>query len=546
MAKKLVSFDDSTNRLPTAVETALSATFAPASGIAKTALVSGVQTSLDKADAALPQTAPTYGSYRGAVADGKAITITDPGGVHGKGIAFGNVAGFGFSGQGGGIFAPFVIYQRYGDVNGSNAPINETTQGGFVTTSYYGPTAHDSAESFSSAVQMKDTGTPYTQTEPVTGFEANVQIENGVTVSGTAHTGGPAYLLGQGSRVIMKSGASASWAMGAKMSATTETNDTGLGGGHLDKWQAFMDDLFNPVRGAPGASESFHGRNRITSEQSLYVYRSGFGGKAGIDVAGSGGGTTAFARLESPSPSTSRTVTVSATAGNYKVSGTGWTDADVGRVITVPGAGAAGVSLVAQITSYTSAAAWLDTAVATTVSSVSATVAEPDLRTLSLVAGTGQTQALMEARNPNDATGGWNFRLSVNGNVQTAGSSAGLYIFRNYTDAGPNIALQVTQASFNDYPYSSPTQGFKVNTGTAYGMQIAATASQKIAFHGATPTVQASRVGQLTDSSGGTASGTIAAISDTATKNAVASLAAKVNALESLMSAAAGGKGLTA
>jgi hypothetical protein len=35
----------------------------------------------------------------------------------------------------------------------------------------------------------------------------------------------------------------------------------------------------------------------------------------------------------------------------------------------------------------------------------------------------------------------------------------------------------------------------------------------------------------LTDNSGGTASDTIAAISDTATKNAVASLAAKVNAL---------------
>jgi hypothetical protein len=36
---------------------------------------------------------------------------------------------------------------------------------------------------------------------------------------------------------------------------------------------------------------------------------------------------------------------------------------------------------------------------------------------------------------------------------------------------------------------------------------------------------------KLTDNSGGTASGTIAAISDTATKNAVASLNAKISAI---------------
>ena len=39
----------------------------------------------------------------------------------------------------------------------------------------------------------------------------------------------------------------------------------------------------------------------------------------------------------------------------------------------------------------------------------------------------------------------------------------------------------------------------------------------------------------LTDSSGGTASNTLASISDTATKNAVASLAAKVNLLLALV-----------
>lgn len=46
-----------------------------------------------------------------------------------------------------------------------------------------------------------------------------------------------------------------------------------------------------------------------------------------------------------------------------------------------------------------------------------------------------------------------------------------------------------------------------------------------------TAAVAAAPATALTDNSGGTASDTIAAISDTATKNAVASLAAKVNEL---------------
>jgi hypothetical protein len=70
-------------------------------------------------------------------------------------------------------------------------------------------------------------------------------------------------------------------------------------------------------------------------------------------------------------------------------------------------------------------------------------------------------------------------------------------------------------------------------------------AGRRLGFFAATPIVQPTRIGALTDSSGGTASGTIAAISDTATKNAVASLVSKVNALEALLSAAGGGFGLT-
>lgn len=73
-----------------------------------------------------------------------------------------------------------------------------------------------------------------------------------------------------------------------------------------------------------------------------------------------------------------------------------------------------------------------------------------------------------------------------------------------------------------------------------------------IAFFGATPIMQPTRPGQLTDNSGGTSGGnTIAALTDTGgladiapVKDAVATLAAKLNAIEAMLSEAAGGLGL--
>lgn len=77
-----------------------------------------------------------------------------------------------------------------------------------------------------------------------------------------------------------------------------------------------------------------------------------------------------------------------------------------------------------------------------------------------------------------------------------------------------------------------------IGTGTANGTKLATTASHKLGIWGATPVVRPSHAdqdaapaltqGTLTDSSGGTASLTLAAISDTPTKNAVASLAARL------------------
>lgn len=76
-----------------------------------------------------------------------------------------------------------------------------------------------------------------------------------------------------------------------------------------------------------------------------------------------------------------------------------------------------------------------------------------------------------------------------------------------------------------------------VGTGTTNGVKIGASTSDKLAFFNATPIVRPSSANEaavgslatatLTDSTGGTPSTTLASISDTATKNAIASLAAQ-------------------
>lgn len=84
--------------------------------------------------------------------------------------------------------------------------------------------------------------------------------------------------------------------------------------------------------------------------------------------------------------------------------------------------------------------------------------------------------------------------------------------------------------------------------GDVNGLSLAKGAAGKLGFYTATPVVQPARVGQLTDSSGGTSGGaTIAVVTDNASAaNAIATLAAKINALEAKLSAAGGGIGVTA
>ena len=78
-------------------------------------------------------------------------------------------------------------------------------------------------------------------------------------------------------------------------------------------------------------------------------------------------------------------------------------------------------------------------------------------------------------------------------------------------------------------------------------VEILPTVGGRLGFHGAAPIAQPTRVGQIIDNSGGSNNGSaIGPITDLeSAMDAIATLAAKVNALESMLSASAGGYGLT-
>lgn len=81
--------------------------------------------------------------------------------------------------------------------------------------------------------------------------------------------------------------------------------------------------------------------------------------------------------------------------------------------------------------------------------------------------------------------------------------------------------------------------GKNISTGSTTGTIFPTGSTQKLGFWGRTPVVQPSRIGQLTDSSTGSATSTIAdvgaAFSQSGLNNIHASLAAKINALEVLL-----------
>lgn len=129
------------------------------------------------------------------------------------------------------------------------------------------------------------------------------------------------------------------------------------------------------------------------------------------------------------------------------------------------------------------------------------------------------------------------FIMRTDGTAESGANAGSNFLFMSRDDTGAAIKtiFSVVRSS------SLVTWGDGVNFGfgTTTGTQIGTASTHKLGFWGRTPIAQPSRVGALTDSSGGSATSTIAdvgaAFSQAGLNNIHASLAAKINALELLI-----------
>lgn len=110
-----------------------------------------------------------------------------------------NSMGFAGTGTPPEAYAPFVVYQEYGDKIGkSNAPISKTTQGSAFVTNYWGPTIDDSAQATSFFGALKNTNTPFTQTKPLAGIESHLSVDGANNLAEQATTVGARFTNGTG------------------------------------------------------------------------------------------------------------------------------------------------------------------------------------------------------------------------------------------------------------------------------------------------------------------------------------------------------------
>lgn len=118
---------------------------------------------------------------------------------------------------------------------------------------------------------------------------------------------------------------------------------------------------------------------------------------------------------------------------------------------------------------------------------------------------------------------------------------------RFYSDSGtPGLVFTTSiRSSGNSMQFRAGQISGHEKGSEVFNNIIELKAGRRLGFFASTPITQPPRIGAIEDFSGGIASSSISGISDEATRHAVATLAAKFNALEATISAAAGGFGLT-
>ncbi|MBT8160983.1 MULTISPECIES: hypothetical protein [Arthrobacter] len=292
----------------------LSATYVP---LASRGAASGVA-SLDSGSKVPTAQIPDLSSLYIPIATGNnpGLHVNTPSPTYGTWFTFGNAPGsMGFAGNGSPpeAWAPWIVYQKFGDyTGGTNAAVTKTTQAAAILASYYGPCADDAAEAFSSFVGLKNTGTAFAHTKPTVAIEGIAQIEG----SNTAMGGDAAPLLGIGSRVIIQS--TAHVATSANFKATTNSTG-GPTFGTSDKHIAFWQPT--PAAANGGTFTKAYGVyvcDPINSEGGYTLGASGYTGQAWILANGGADTGTSFAFFQAPSTANLTTMTLRAATGQSK------------------------------------------------------------------------------------------------------------------------------------------------------------------------------------------------------------------------------------
>lgn len=184
-------------------------------------------------------------------------------------------------------FGPLAIYEKFG-VDTPNAPVPGSTQGAFLIAAYYGPTVDDSAEGLSAAAILKDTGTPFIQHRPLTGFEAIAQVEGGNSLSSDT------YALGIGSRLNVLGTAHVPSGFGFKASVNTSG---GPPYGTIDRYAAFEQEVGSGATLAYGVYVA----DPVNSETALTLGKSAYSGTLSAKLTGNSDSGQTMLLLNLPS-----------------------------------------------------------------------------------------------------------------------------------------------------------------------------------------------------------------------------------------------------
>jgi hypothetical protein len=179
-----------------------------------------------------------------------------------------------------------AVYRTFGTNDGLNAPIQKSTQAIFIVAPYYGPTADDSAEAGSSSVIVKNTGTPYTQSEQTIAWESSASVEQNVTATG--------LVTAMAGRVNV--GGTASQAISVRASAQTDPAVASTG--TIDTYYAFA-QLATPQYGTVTTKWGVYVVDKAHSELGLSIGDGSWTGQATLQRDGTGS-TAALLLLKGP------------------------------------------------------------------------------------------------------------------------------------------------------------------------------------------------------------------------------------------------------